>query len=390
MSDAKANRSGPENHDFGIYVHWPFCAAKCPYCDFNSHVVRNVDQAVILEALCKELETYHRETEGRDVKSIFFGGGTPSLMEGRTLGGVLEKIMALWHLSADVEISMEANPTSVDAGRFADYASAGVGRLSLGIQALNDKDLVKLGRLHNTQEALAAIELANRNFSRVSFDLIYARPGQTEENWERELEYALSLGADHMSLYQLTFEEGTIFHALKEAGKIVPLDDDGAADLYDLTQHLCDTAGLPAYEVSNHAIPGQECHHNLIYWRMHDYIGVGPGAHGRFTAKDIRHGTEAMSDPAAWSKAVAEKNIGLRERQEVSRKDQATELMLMGLRLTEGVALSRYEALAEKPLDPECLHQLVQDDMAFIENGRLKVTSLGRPVLNSILAELLA
>lgn len=212
MSDAKVQRTGLESHDFGIYVHWPFCAAKCPYCDFNSHVVRGGDQTLILDDLCKELEAYHCETEGRQVNSIFFGGGTPSLMEGRILGGVIEKINKLWPLAGDIEISMEANPTSVDAGRFADYARAGVGRLSLGVQALNDNDLVKLGRLHNTDEALRAIELANRNFARVSFDLIYARPGQTEADWERELEYALSLGAHHMSLYQLTFEEGTPFY----------------------------------------------------------------------------------------------------------------------------------------------------------------------------------
>lgn len=257
---------------FGIYVHWPWCASKCPYCDFNSHVDRQADQDAMADDLCAELRYYADRTEGRTVHSIFFGGGTPSLMRGDILARILAEIRDLWPFSNQIEISMEANPSSVDAARFADYRAAGVERLSLGIQALNDADLTMLGRLHTVDEALDAVRLAREHFPRVSFDLIYARPGQTVQAWEAELSQALHLAPDHLSLYQLTFEPGTPFHALMKAGKITPLDDDPGADLYELTQALCENAGLPAYEVSNHARPGAECHHNLIYWRMHDYI----------------------------------------------------------------------------------------------------------------------
>lgn len=267
---------------FGVYVHWPWCASKCPYCDFNSHVNRQADTMSMAHSLCTELRFYAERTPGRTVHSIFFGGGTPSLMPTEAMDLILAEIRALWPFSNTIEISMEANPGSVDAARFAGYRAAGVERLSLGVQALNDDDLAVLGRLHTVAEARGAIELARQHFPRISFDLIYARPGQTPEAWTEELAQALRLAPDHLSLYQLTFEPGTPFSALKEAGKITPLDDDTGADLYEITQELCQDAGLPAYEVSNHARPGSECRHNLIYWRMNDYIGVGPGAHGRF------------------------------------------------------------------------------------------------------------
>lgn len=387
-----------EQTAFGIYVHWPWCASKCPYCDFNSHVDRQADQDAMAEDLCTELRYYASRTEGergpRTVHSIFFGGGTPSLMRGDILARILAEIRELWPFSNQIEISMEANPSSVDAARFADYRAAGIERLSLGVQALNNRDLETLGRLHDVDEALEAIHLAREHFPRVSFDLIYARPGQTCETWQAELTQALRLHPDHLSLYQLTFEPGTPFHALKEAGKIIPLDDDLGADLYEITQSLCQSAGLPAYEISNHARQGAACHHNLIYWRMHDYIGVGPGAHGRFDEKpgdknSRRRATIALSDPKAWTAKVREQGNGLASDEPVTPADQATEMLLMGLRLTEGVSLARYERLAGKPLAANTLEELQKSGLVICNGDRLTVTGTGRPVLNSVLRALL-
>ena len=384
-----------EHKAFGIYVHWPWCASKCPYCDFNSHVDRQADQDAMAEYLCTELRHYASRTGARAVHSIFFGGGTPSLMRGDILARILAEIRDLWPFSNQVEISMEANPSSVDAARFADYRAAGVERLSLGVQALNNRDLETLGRLHDVDEALEAIRLAREHFPRVSFDLIYARPGQTCEAWQAELTQALRLDPDHLSLYQLTFEPGTPFHALKEAGKIIPLDDDLGADLYDITQSLCQSAGLPAYEISNHARAGAACHHNLIYWRMHDYIGVGPGAHGRFdetsgNKNSGRRATIALSDPKAWAAKVRAEGNGLASDEPVTPADQATEMMLMGLRLTEGVSLARYQRLAGKPLAAKTLEDLQESGLVICRDDRLTVTGAGRPVLNSVLRTLLA
>lgn len=382
------------NAAFGIYVHWPWCASKCPYCDFNSHVDRQADQLVhqiaMAQDLCTELRHYATRTKGQTVQSIFFGGGTPSLMAVEVLEIILAEIRELWPFSNTVEISMEANPSSVDAARFAGYRAAGVERLSLGVQALNDHDLTTLGRLHDVAEARSAIDLACKHFPRVSFDLIYARPGQTVEAWHKELSEALRLAPDHLSLYQLTFEPGTPFYALKEAGKIIPLDDDTGADLYEVTQDLCQAAGLPAYEVSNHARPGSECRHNLIYWRMNNYIGVGPGAHGRFGPSTARHATIALSDPKAWATKVRTSGNGLSSDEPVSMPDQASEMMLMGLRLSEGVSLARFEALSGKPLAAEPLEILEKTEMVRRDGDRLTVTGTGRPVLNTVLATLLA
>lgn len=378
---------------FGIYVHWPWCASKCPYCDFNSHVDRQADSMAMAHSLCTELQFYAKRTGPRTVHSIFFGGGTPSLMPVEAIDLILAEIRSLWPFSNEIEISMEANPGSVDAARFAGYRAAGIERLSLGVQALNDHDLGALGRLHTVAEARDAIDLAHQHFPRVSFDLIYARPGQTPKAWHEELTEALRLAPDHLSLYQLTFEPGTPFYALKEAGKITPLDDDAGADLYEITQELCQAAGLPAYEVSNHAKPGSECRHNLIYWRMNDYIGVGPGAHGRFNEDRApgsqRRATIAISDPKAWSAKVGSAGSGLLSDEKVSLPDQATEMMLMGLRLTEGVSLARFEALAGKALATQPLDILEKNDMVHRQGDRLTVTATGRPVLNSVLAHLL-
>lgn len=385
-----------ETHNaFGIYVHWPWCASKCPYCDFNSHVDRRADQTAMAHALCTELRTFARRTEGRTVDTIFFGGGTPSLMRGEILTAILAEIRELWPFSNRIEISMEANPSSVDASRFADYRAAGVERLSLGVQALHDADLATLGRLHTVAEALEAVGLAREHFPRVSFDLIYARPGQTPEAWAEELQNALRLEPDHLSLYQLTFEPGTPFYSLKEAGKINPLDDDPAAELYEITQTLCDAGGLPAYEISNHARAGAACRHNLIYWRMHDYIGIGPGAHSRFDENALdetkgRRATVALSNPKTWAEKVVAEGSGLLSDEAVAPVDQATEMMLMGLRLTEGVSLARYERLAGQPLDADTLADLVDAGLVTRKDERLCVTASGRPVLNTILAQLLA
>jgi putative oxygen-independent coproporphyrinogen III oxidase len=311
---------------FGIYIHWPFCAAKCPYCDFNSHVRhRPVDQPRFVGAFRREMETMRGWTGPRDVTSVFIGGGTPSLMQPQTVGALLEAADDLWGLPAGIEITLEANPSSADAGRFAGYRAAGVNRLSLGVQALNDADLKFLGRLHNVEEALKAIEMARETFPRLSFDLIYARPGQTPEAWEAELRAAMGHAADHLSLYQLTIEDGTPFKALHEAGKIPVPDPDRAADLYDLTNEVTAELGLPAYEISNHAVPGAESRHNLTYWRYGDYVGTGPGAHGRFAVDGgQKRVTIAGRVPETWAEEVAETGHGIVEEESSTPRPRAT------------------------------------------------------------------
>jgi len=379
---------------FGIYIHWPFCAARCPYCDFNVEVRREIDQAAWAEAFCAELQAWAERGAGRSgdgtrpVDSVFFGGGTPSLMAPEGVGAVLETIDALWGLPQGAEITLEANPTSAEADKFRGFAAAGVNRISLGVQALSDADLRTLGRRHDAAQALAAYDLARASVPRVSFDLIYARPGQTREAWTKELRQALDLAVDHLSLYQLTLEPGTPFYALAQAGKLETPDEDLAASLYEDTQILCAEAGMAGYETSNHAKPGAESRHNLIYWRNGEYVGVGPGAHGRVTLEGRRLATSTILSPNAWHARVMEQGLGLAEEQVVSPAEQAQELLLMGLRLTEGVSLRRYEALAGHPLKDEAVKRLESDGLIRLSGDRLQVTERGRPVLNALLAEL--
>ncbi|TCD16064.1 radical SAM family heme chaperone HemW [Oricola cellulosilytica] len=377
---------------FGIYIHWPFCAAKCPYCDFNSHVRhRPVDQSRFVEAFLREMETMRGWTGPREVTSVFIGGGTPSLMQAGTVGALLEAVDRLWGLPDGIEITMEANPSSVDAGRFRGYRAAGVNRLSLGVQALNDADLKWLGRLHDTDEALKAIALARETFPRLSFDLIYARPGQTPEQWEAELRQAARHAADHMSLYQLTIEDGTPFKALYDAGKFEVPDPDRAADLFELTDAVTAEIGLPAYEVSNHAVPGSESRHNLTYWRYGDYAGIGPGAHGRFVGDGGKRVTITERHPESWAARVIEHGHGVVEEEALGAGAQGDELLLMGLRLVEGVDLARHEMLTGRALDTSRIAQLQEQGLLEpVANSRIRATLSGRLVLNALIAELAA
>ncbi len=377
---------------FGIYVHWPFCEAKCPYCDFNSHVRHaGVDQPRFAAAFERELAHFAARTRGRRVDSIFLGGGTPSLMEPATVGRVLDAIAGLWSVAPDVEVSMEANPSSVEAARFRGYRAAGVNRLSIGVQALDDGDLRRLGRLHDVAQAKAAIGIARSTFERISFDLIYARPGQDADAWRRELTEAIGLAADHLSLYQLTIEQGTPYFELHRAGKLVVPDADTAADLYDLTREICDSHGMPAYEVSNHAAPGAECRHNLVYWRYGDYVGVGPGAHGRLTGGNGKFATATERHPETWLSAVEARGEGTVEDIALTREEQGDEFLLMGLRLVEGVDLARYEAIADRRIDPRRVAQLLEHGMVErLSDTRLRATPAGFLVLDAVVADLAA
>ncbi len=375
---------------FGVYVHWPFCAAKCPYCDFNSHVRhRPVDQPRFARAMARELAAMRARTGPRQVTSIFLGGGTPSLMQAETVGAILDAVAGAYAVPAGIEVTLEANPSSVEAERFRGYRAAGVNRVSLGVQSLDDRDLRLLGRLHSADEALAAIALARAIFPRLSFDLIYARPRQTAHAWERELEAAIGYAADHLSLYQLTVEPGTPFHALQAAGRLVVPDADQAADLYRLTQDVTAGHGLPAYEISNHAQPGAESSHNLTYWRYGEYIGVGPGAHGRFVEDGARVVTIAEPTPESWLAAVEARGHGSVGGERLSRTEEADEFLLMGLRLREGIALSRYEDLAGRPLPAERLAMLEAEELVAVSaDGRIRATASGALVLNALVAEL--
>lgn len=373
---------------FGLYVHWPFCAAKCPYCDFNSHVTAQIDQAAWLEAYRIEIERISAETPGRVLRSIFFGGGTPSLMEPEVVDGVISAARAAWGFTNDVEITLEANPSSVERGRFAGYADAGVNRLSMGVQALNDHDLRRLGRLHSVAEARAAFEVARGCFPRVSFDLIYARQDQSRGAWAAELREALAMAVDHLSLYQLSIEEGTAFGARAAAGGLRGLpSDDLSADMYLETQDILGVAGMPAYEVSNHARDDAESRHNLIYWRQGDWAGVGPGAHGRLTVDGVRWATEAHRAPGAWLAAVRS-GSGELPRSALPMEEQATEYLLMSMRLAEGMDILRYERLAGRRLDPARVATLADMGMVESDGRRLRTTGAGRPLLNAILREL--
>ena len=380
----------PADPGFGVYLHWPFCAAKCPYCDFNSHVRHQPpDQARFAAAFRSELEHLRRRTGPREVTSIFLGGGTPSLMEPVTVAALIDTVADLWTLQDNAEVTLEANPSSVEAERFRGYRAAGVNRVSLGVQALNDADLRFLGRLHDVAEARRAIDLARATFPRLSFDLIYARPGQSVEAWTQELGQAIDLAADHLSLYQLTIEEGTRFHALHAAGKIAMPADELAADLYAATQEITAARGLPAYEISNHARPGAESRHNLVYWRYGEYVGSGPGAHGRFVENGRRVVTMAERMPETWANLVEANGHGLQDAEILTRSEEADELLLMGLRLKEGLDLVRYETLSGRPLSSRRTSVLREEGLVEpIGNSRLRVTPAGMIVLDAVVADL--
>jgi len=376
---------------FGIYVHWPFCAAKCPYCDFNSHVRTAIDEDGWVDAIERELD-WTAQSQGKDrpiVETIFFGGGTPSLMQGRSTARILDKISRLWRMANDVEITLEANPASADAARFADYRAAGVNRLSLGMQALNDADLKFLGRLHNAAEARAALDLAMKNFQRVSLDLIYARPGQSDAQWREELKQALAFGTDHLSLYQLTIEPETPFALLHRNGQLRIPDDDLAAGLYETTQELTEAAGRPAYEISNHAQPGSESRHNLIYWRYGDYAGVGPGAHGRLVLSGRRIATSAIRLPERWRETVAKTDKAFADFTVIDDADAAREHLLMNLRLREGLDLASYHRRWGHCPSAEKITPLIEQGMLNQDGDVLSATPQGRLVLNAVIAALL-
>jgi putative oxygen-independent coproporphyrinogen III oxidase len=376
---------------FGVYVHWPFCAAKCPYCDFNSHVRASIDEGGWIDAIERELD-WTANAQGADrpiVETIFFGGGTPSLMAGTSVGRVLDKVARLWPMANDVEITLEANPASADAARFADYRAAGVNRLSLGMQALNDADLKALGRLHNAQEAKAALGLAMRNFQRVSLDLIYARSGQSDQAWRAELEEALAFGTDHLSLYQLTIEPGTPFAVLYQNGALKIPDEDLAAGLYETTQELTEAAGRPAYEISNHAQPGSESRHNLLYWRYQDYAGVGPGAHGRLRLGGKRIATSTIRLPERWRDAVMKGENSFVDFTSVSDGDAAREHLLMNLRLGEGLDLAAYQTRWGTRPSPEKLAPLIEQGLLRQQGDVIIATAQGRLLLNAVIAALL-
>jgi len=373
-----------------LYIHWPFCLKKCPYCDFNSHVRDGVDHDLWREALLTDLRHEAQITANEPLESIFFGGGTPSLMPPALVEALLKEAERLWGFAPDIEITLEANPSSVEASKFADLAQAGVNRVSLGLQALDDEALHFLGRLHNVDESLKALATAQEHFHRTTFDLIYARPEHTPESWHAELTRALAFGTGHLSLYQLTIEAGTRFATMVRQGQFTPLDDDLAADLFTLTRELTAKAGLPAYEISNHARAQEESRHNLAYWRYHDYAGIGPGAHGRRGGMaTVRH-----RKPENWLEAVAATGHGLSEERPLGRSEQASEALLMGLRLAEGVdlaALSARFGLTEPELiDARGLAGPLRQGLVWREGSRLGVTEAGMPVLDALLGELVA
>lgn len=378
-----------ERRPFAVYVHWPFCAQKCPYCDFNSHVRHGGwDEAAYLAAYLRELDLVRKRVGERRTHSVFIGGGTPSLMQPGTVGGLLDRINSLWPLEADAEITIEANPGSVEADRFAGYRAAGVNRVSIGVQSLRDEDLRTLGRIHSVAEARRAIDIAQRTFQRTSFDMIYARPKQTVTAWERELREVLDIAGSHLSLYQLTIEPQTTFEKLYMAGKLEVPDGDTSLALYELTQSMTAAAGLPAYEVSNHARPGEESRHNLVYWRYGEYAGVGPGAHGRLDVDGKRFATVTEKSPEAWLKRVVEDGSALIENEALDARAEADEMLLMGMRLSEGFDLTRLAARGFA-IETRVLDHM--RDLGLIEpvgNTRIRATPQGRLVLNRLVAEL--
>lgn len=374
---------------FGLYIHWPFCAAKCPYCDFNSHVTAQIDQKRWLDAYRAEINRLAAHTPDRILNSIFFGGGTPSLMDPDIVAGTIEAVRAAWPFANDMEISLEANPTSVEAGRFRAYAEGGVNRLSMGIQSLRDKDLRALGRMHSAAEAKAAFDIARSSFPRVSFDLIYARQQQTRQEWAAELREAIDMAVDHLSLYQLSIEPGTAFGARHAAGGLKGLpDEDLSADLWEETQEICAAAGMPGYEISNHAPEGSESRHNRIYWRQGDWAAIGPGAHGRITEGGTRYLTEAVRAPGEWLKLVESNRNGDLPWTIQNDADRAVEYLLMGLRLHEGISLERLLRMDPDILDIKAMAELEDMGLIEIDGDNLATTDDGRPVLNAILRQI--
>ena len=382
----------PLTEPFAVYVHWPFCLSKCPYCDFNSHVRHGgIDEARFVRAYETEIATTAERVPGRVVSSIFFGGGTPSLMQPSSVQAILDAIASHWSVAPDVEVTLEANPTSVEAARFRGYRAAGVNRVSLGVQSLDDVALKELGRLHTAQEALDAVAVARSIFERYSFDLIYARPRQSPEAWAAELKRAIAEAAEHLSLYQLTIEPNTPFFGLHKSGKLVVPDEDLARDLYDLTQTICADAGLPAYEISNHARPGAECRHNLVYWRGHDYAGIGPGAHGRIALDGRRFATETDRRPEAWLMRVEAKGSGITLEEKLTAEEIGDEFLLMGLRLAEGIDPTRYSAISGRVINPRRISILHEEGaVETTAEGRLRVTQSGFPLLDAVVADLAA
>jgi oxygen-independent coproporphyrinogen-3 oxidase len=377
---------------FGVYVHWPFCASKCPYCDFNSHVRHKpVDEERFLAAFRREIASMAARSPGRTVGSVFFGGGTPSLMKPGTVGAILDAIGGAWAVDRDAEVTLEANPTSVEAERFQGYRAAGVNRVSLGVQALHDPDLRRLGRMHSAAEALDAVRVAASIFERYSFDLIYARPGQTPDAWRAELVEAISHAVEHLSLYQLTIEPDTWFERLHRAGKLqVPSAEEGRI-LYDVTQETCEAHGLPAYEVSNHARPGAESRHNLVYWRYGEYAGIGPGAHGRLVTGNARIATAMEKHPETWLALVERDGHGIIDEEALTAEAEGDEFLLMGLRLKEGVDPARYRAFTGRALDESRIRALEGDGLLARRQGaRIAVTPEGFPVLDAVVADLAA
>ncbi|HEX7969015.1 MAG TPA: radical SAM family heme chaperone HemW [Stellaceae bacterium] len=378
---------------FALYIHWPFCKSKCPYCDFNSHVRDGIEQARWRNALLAELDHAAAETAGRPVTSVFFGGGTPSLMDPATVAALLDRAASRWSMAADVEVTLEANPTSVEAERFAALRAAGVNRLSLGVQALDDRALRFLGRGHDATEAIAAVALARRHFERSSFDLIYARPGQTLAEWQAELDRAVALAGDHLSVYQLTIEPGTAFATAHGRGDWALPDDELAGALYEATQERLAAAGLAPYEISNHARSGGECRHNLTYWRYGDYAGVGPGAHGRITLDGAKLATRRLRAPETWLAAVEERGHGMQERTALTREERREEMLMMGLRLAEGVDRARFRVEAGEELEAALgggrLAELVAGGFLMLDDRGLRATAAGRQRLNAVLGALL-
>ena len=384
----------PEAPGFGLYIHWPFCLAKCPYCDFNSHVRQGIDHGRWRRALLRELAHFAEKTPGRRLTSIFFGGGTPSLMAPDTLAALIEAASCHWDFSSDIEITLEANPTSSEAESFDAFAAAGVNRMSIGVQALDDEALAFLGRQHSAAEALRAVELARRHVGNLSLDLIYARPGQTAASWRAEMASALAEAPDHISLYQLTIEEGTRFHAARRRGELLELPEEEAAELFDMTREVLAEAGLPAYEVSNHARANAACRHNLTYWRYQDYLGIGPGAHGRITLDGSKVATRQHRAPEAWLAAVEKRGHATRQEDALDQKARLSEMVMMGLRLSNGIQRSRFhEELGQDPealLPAERLAQLQDAGYLQIDEAGMRASETGILRLNALLAYLLA
>lgn len=373
---------------FGLYVHWPFCVSKCPYCDFNSHVANTIDQDAWAKAYISELHRSHLETPGRKISSIFFGGGTPSLMPPKTAQQIIDTAEKLWGFSHDVEITLEANPTTVEIDTFTNFKQAGINRLSIGVQSFRDEDLKFLGRAHNTVDALRALELATKTFDRTSFDLIYARPNQSLKDWEAELSQALAFCTSHLSLYQLTIEPGTAFYR----DKVPAVDEDLGAELFDLTQEMMEQADMPAYEISNHAKAGHESRHNLIYWQGDDYMGIGPGAHARITTHNVSSAVHQIYNPDLWLKAITEKKSGEQKRKILGADERIIELLLMGLRLRDGIEKTHFQTLTGKNLidclDPIGLKKLMENDYVEWTTTHLRTTDIGRKCLDAVLTHL--